>query len=91
MLFPLTHLSIKTNPYPANNNIPGVFVIVANPPNKPASQNFSFSKKNNDNNINNINKLSGAPADLTTKNRGRNKKIDANINGFFVSLNFLSK
>lgn len=80
-----------TNIYAGNNSIPGVFVIVANPPNKPANQNFSFSKKKSDNNINNINKLSGAPTVRTTKNRGKNNKTDANINGFFVSLNFLSR
>jgi len=80
-----------TNIYAGNNSIPGVFVIVANPPNKPANQNFSFSKKYNDNNIKRINKLSGAPTDLTIKKRGKNNNTDANIKGFFVSLNFLSK
>ena len=65
--------------------------MVANPPNKPANQNWVFSKKKSDSKIKSMNKLSGAPTVRTTKNRGKNNKTDANINGFFVSLNFLSR
>ena len=91
IFFTFKYFSRNTNPYPANKSIPGVFVMAANPPNKPASQNLFFSKENNDNKINNINRLSGAPTDRTTKNRGKNSRTDAKTNGFFVSLNFLSR
>ena len=77
--------------YPPNNKIPGDFVIVAKPPNRPANQKLLFSKKNKDSNINNINKLSGAPVERTTKNLGNNKNIDVSKSGFFVKLNFLRK
>lgn len=71
--------------------MPGVFVAVAKPPKRPASQKFFFSKKKSEAKINNMNIVSGAPIDRMTKNLGKNRNTVATINGYLVRLKCLRK